>query len=86
MKPLISRTLRTKSAVSCTSVTRLNTLDKGNTPVHIATVPEDLTHLQTVQLMADLMRNADGDVAVVSDGGAVNEVLNTNGVSGRLCR
>ncbi len=59
-------------------------LDKGNAPVHVATVPEDLTHLQTVQLMADLLRNAGGDVAVVSDGGVIDGVPNTNGVSGRL--
>ncbi len=57
---------------------------KGNTLVHVATVPKDLTHLQTVQLMADLMHSAGGDVAVVSDGGAINGVPNANGVSGRL--
>ncbi len=58
--------------------------EKGNAPVHVATVSEDLTHLQTVQLMADLLRNAGGDVAVVSDGGVINGVPNANGVSGRL--
>ncbi len=59
-------------------------LSKGTAPNQIATVPEDLTHPQTVQLMADLMHNAGGDVAVVSDGGAINGVPNPNGVSGRL--
>ncbi len=59
-------------------------LEKGTAPVYIATVPADLTHPQTVQLMADLLRNAGGDVAVVSDGGVINGVPNTNGVSGRL--
>ena len=59
-------------------------LSKGTAPVHVATVPEDLTHPQTVQLMADLMLNAGGDVAVVSDGGSINGVPNANGVSGRL--
>lgn len=59
-------------------------LSKGTAPVHVASFPEDLTHQQTVQLMADLMLNAGGDVAVVSDGGAINGVPNSNGVSGRL--
>ncbi len=59
-------------------------LSKGTAPVHVASVPEDLTHSQTVQLMADLLLNAGGDVAVVSDGGAINGIPNANGVSGRL--
>ncbi len=59
-------------------------LGKDNTPVHVATVSEDMTHLQTVQLMADLLLNAGGDVAVVSDGGAKDGVPNTGGVSGRF--
>lgn len=59
-------------------------LSKGSTSVGIAAVPEDLTHAQTVQLMADLLLNAGGDVAVVSDGGAIDGVPNTGGVSGRL--
>ncbi len=59
-------------------------LSEGNSPVNVATVPEDLTHPQTVQLMADLLLGAGGDVAVVSDGGAINGVPNTGGVSGRL--
>ncbi len=59
-------------------------LSEGASPVNVATVPEDLTHPQTVQLMADLLLNAGGDVAVVSDGGAINGVPNTGGVSGRL--
>ena len=59
-------------------------LSKDNAPVYVATVPEDLTHPQTVQLMADLLRGAGGDVAVVSDGGATDGVPNANGVSGRL--
>ncbi len=57
---------------------------KSNTAVSIAAVPEDLTHAQTVQLMADLLLNAGSDVAVVSDGGAKDGVPNTGGVSGRL--
>ncbi len=59
-------------------------LSEGTSPVNVATVPEDLTHPQTVQLMADLLLGAGGDVAVVSDGGAINGVPNTGGVSGRL--
>ncbi len=59
-------------------------LSKDNAPVRVATVPEDLTHPQTVQLMADLLRGMGGDVAVVSDGGAKDGVPNANGVSGRL--
>ncbi len=59
-------------------------LSKGNTPAQVANVPKDLTHPQTVQLMADLLRNVGGDVAVVSDGGARDGVPNPNGVSGRL--
>lgn len=59
-------------------------LSKDTAPVRVATVPEDLTHPQTVQLMADLLRGAGGDVAVVSDGGAIDGVPNANGVSGRL--
>ena len=34
--------------------------------------------------MADLLHEAGGDVAIVSDGGAINGVPNTGGVSGRL--
>ncbi len=59
-------------------------LSENTAPAQIATVPEDLTHPQTVQLMADLLHNAGGDVAVVSDGGAIGGVPNPNGVSGRL--
>ncbi len=59
-------------------------LSNNNAPAKVATVLEDLTHPQTVQLMADLLRNAGGDVAVISDGGAIDGVPNTNGVSGRL--
>ncbi len=59
-------------------------LSKGTAPVHVASIPEDMTHPQTVQLMADLLHSAGGDVAVVSDGGAINGVPNTGGVSGRL--
>ncbi len=64
----------------------LHTAALGNNtaPAHVATVPKDLTHPQTVQLMADLLLNAGGDVAVVSDGGAIDGVPNPNGVSGRL--
>ncbi len=60
------------------------TLSKGNTPIQVATVPKDLTHPETVQVMADLLRSAGGDVAIVSDGGARDGVPNPNGVSGRL--
>lgn len=59
-------------------------LSKDKAPVHVATVSKDLTHPQTIQLMADLLRGAGGDVAVVSDGGAMDGVPNANGVSGRL--
>ncbi len=59
-------------------------LGNNTAPVKVATVPEDLTHPQTVQLMADLLLDAGGDVAVVSDGGAIDGVPNPNGVSGRL--
>ncbi len=59
-------------------------LSKDHTSVSMVTVSEDLTHAETVQLMADLLRGAGGDVAVVSDGGAMNGVPNANGVSGRL--
>ncbi len=59
-------------------------LSSSTASVHVATVPEDLTHPQTVQLMANLLLSAGGDVAVVSDGGAINGVPNTGGVSGRL--
>ncbi len=59
-------------------------IGKNDASIHVATVPEDLTHLQTVQLMADLMLNAGGDVAIVSDGGAIDGVPNAGGVSGRL--
>lgn len=59
-------------------------LSSGTASVHVVTVPEDLTHPQTVQLMADLLLGAGGDVAVVSDGGAMDGVPNTGGVSGRL--
>ncbi len=58
--------------------------NNSNAPVQVASVSEDFNHLQTVQLMADLMLNAGGDVAVVSDGGAIDGVPNTGGVSGRL--
>ena len=59
-------------------------LGNNNATAKVAAVPEDMTHEQTVQLMADLLRNAGGDVAVVSDGGAIDGVPNPNGVSGRL--
>lgn len=59
-------------------------LSEDSSAVHVATVPEDLTHIETVQLMADLLHEAGGDVAIVSDGGAINGVPNTGGVSGRL--
>ncbi len=59
-------------------------LGNNTAPAKVAAVPEDLTHKQTVQLMADLLLNAGGDVAVVSDGGAIDGVPNPNGVSGRL--
>ncbi len=48
------------------------------------TVTEDMTHPQTVQVMADLLHETGGDVAVVSDGTFINNVPNAMGVSGRL--
>ncbi len=48
------------------------------------TVTEDMTHPQTVQVMADLLHETGGDVAVVSDGTFINNVPNATGVSGRL--
>jgi len=59
-------------------------LSQDKAPVHVATVPENLTHPQTIQLMADLLRGAGGDIAIVSDSGAMDGVPNANGVSGRL--
>lgn len=50
----------------------------------LATVEEDMTHLQTVQVMADLLYETGADVAVVSDGTFIGNVANTTGVSGRL--
>ncbi len=42
-----------------------------------------MTHLQTVQVMADLLYEmGDADVAVVSDGTFIGNVANTTGVSG----
>ncbi len=50
----------------------------------LATVEEDMTHPQTVQVMADLLHEMGGDVAVVSDGTFIGNVANITGVSGRL--
>ncbi len=50
----------------------------------LATVEEDMTHSQTVQVMADLLYEVGADVAVVSDGTFIGNVANTTGVSGRL--
>ena len=50
----------------------------------LATVEEDMTHPQTVQVMADLLYETGADVAVVSDGTFIGNVANTTGVSGRL--
>ena len=50
----------------------------------LATVEEDMTHPQTVQVMADLLYEMGADVAVVSDGTFIGNVANTTGVSGRL--
>ena len=50
----------------------------------LATVAADMTHPQTVQVMADLMYELGADVAVVSDGTFIGSVVNTTGVSGRL--
>lgn len=50
----------------------------------LATVGEDMTHPQTVQVMADLLYETGADVAVVSDGTFIGNVANTTGVSGRL--
>lgn len=59
-------------------------LSEDSAPTQVATVPADLTHPQTVQLMADLLLGMGGDVAVVSDGGAKDGVPNPDGISGRL--
>ena len=59
-------------------------LSESSTSVSVAEVPENMTHAQTVQIMADLLLNAGGDVAVVSDGGAKDGVPNNSGISGRL--
>ncbi len=50
----------------------------------LAMVKEDMTHPQTVQVMADLLYEMGADVAVVSDGTFIGNVANTTGVSGRL--
>ncbi len=50
----------------------------------LATVKADMTHPQTVQVMADLLYEMGADVAVVSDGTFINHVANPTGVSGRL--
>ncbi len=50
----------------------------------LAAVTEDLTHPQTVQLMADLLYEMGADAAVVSDGTFIGNVVNGTGVSGRL--
>ena len=50
----------------------------------LATVEEDMTHQQTVQIMADLHYETGSDVAIVSDGIFIDGIANTTGVSGRL--
>ena len=50
----------------------------------LATVDKDMTHEQTVQVMADLLYEMGADVAVVSDGNIIGNVVNSTGVSGRL--
>lgn len=50
----------------------------------LATVEASMTHPQTVQLMADLLYEMGTDVAVISDGTVIGNVMNTTGVSGRL--
>ena len=50
----------------------------------LCTVAEDMTHAQTIQVMADLLLETGGDVAVVSDGTYINNVPNATGVSGRI--
>lgn len=50
----------------------------------LATVEEDMTHEQTVQVMADLLYETGSDVAIVSDGIFIDGIANTTGVSGRL--
>ncbi len=50
----------------------------------LVAVEEDMTHPQTVQVMADLLYEMGADVAVVSDGTFIGNVANTTGVSGRL--
>ena len=50
----------------------------------LATVEEDMTHQQTVQIMADLLYETGSDVAIVSDGIFIDGIANTTRVSGRL--
>jgi len=59
-------------------------LAEQNSVQPLATVEEDMTHPQTVQVMADLLYEMGADVAVVSDGTFIGDVANTTGVSGRL--
>ncbi len=59
-------------------------LSEQNSVQPLATVEEDMTHPQTVQVMADLLYEMGADVAVVSDGTFIGDVANTTGVSGRL--
>ncbi len=62
----------------------LDVLANQHTDKPLFTVAEDMTHPQTVQVMADLLHETGGDVAVVSDGTFINNVPNAMGVSGRL--
>ncbi len=59
-------------------------LANQNSVKPLFTVAEDMTHPQTMQVMADLLHETGGDVAVVSDGTFINNVPNAMGVSGRL--
>lgn len=52
--------------------------------VPLATVSADMTHPQTIQVMADLLYEMGADVAVVSDGTFIDHIANPTGVSGRL--
>lgn len=61
-----------------------DTLANQHSDKPLFTVAEDMTHPQTVQVMADLLHETGGDVAVVSDGTYINNVPNATGVSGRL--
>lgn len=51
----------------------------------LGTISERFSHEQTVQLFADVLYDANlADVAFVSSGGCINEIVNRTGVSGKF--